>query len=277
MNYRHTYHAGSFADVFKHVVLTLLIKHLLQKEKGFCYLETHAGCGCYNLFSEASQRTKEYRSGIQSLWSENLKLPAEITDYLAIVKNLNPDNQLKYYPGSPLIARQFLRPQDRMVLAELHPEEAEQLKHNFARDKQVAVHVIDGYQALKAFIPPKENRGLVLIDPPYEKPDETGQALDALKTALKHWANGTYAVWYPIKDRQQANKFLNKLHELANKEMLVTELSIYHEDSPMSLNGSGMAIINPPWQLDEQLKSLLPELWRLLSPNGLGKWVCRLE
>lgn len=273
MNYEHCYHAGSFADVVKHATLVALLQALLRKEKPFCYLDTHAGAGRYNLQSPEAQKTREYESGIGRVWQQE-HYPPEIADYLSAVKIVAPD-----YPGSPRIARYFLRESDRMILSELHPETLSSLKREFRHDSQVAIHHLDGYQALKAFLPPKERRGLILIDPPYEESDEIEHLSAALAIALQRFATGIYAIWYPLKN----NALVEQLHALlkthANKPILITELSIYPEDIAISLYGTGMAIINPPWQLDATLRTLFSWLWQTLSPKQLGshriKWLSK--
>lgn len=275
MNYRHSYHAGSFVDVFKHVVLIALLQSLQRKETPFCYIDTHAGIGCYDLHSKEAKKTQEYATGIARIISQNIKVPSEVQSYLAAVQSVNPTESgegdiPRFYPGSPRIGRYFLRAQDKMVLSELHPQDVFTLKQEFYGDKQVAVHEVDGYLGLKAFVPPKEKRGLVLIDPPFEQEDEVEQIYRALKMALQRWPTGIYAVWYPLKEMRFIHNLQRKLRSLKIKKMLVAELSIYPEDSPLSLNGSGMVIINPPWQLDEQLNILLPWVWRALSPEKKG-------
>lgn len=272
MNYRHIYHAGNFADVFKHVVLIALLESLLRKDKPYCYLETHAGVGRYNLTTKEALKTKEFVSGIKQILKTDKRLPLEVQTYLDIIKKLNPENPLHYYPGSPLIAYNFLRADDRMVLAELHPEDASTLKQEFFGNKNVAVHQTDGYQTLKAFLPPKENRGLVFIDPPYEDSKEIERMGQALQNAIKHWRNGMYAIWYPIKEKRLIFNLKEQLKKLPVQEILLADLSIHPEDSAFGLNGSGMAIINPPWQLDARLNELLPWLWQVLSPEKAGKF-----
>lgn len=266
MNYRHSYHAGGFADVFKHIVLVALLQALQQKEKGFCYIDTHAGIGRYDLHSKEAQKTQESQSGIARLLTAT-NPPTLIQNYIDCVKSFN-----HFYPGSPCIARYFLRPQDKMILSELHAQDIQLLKQEFKNDPQVAVHHMDGYEALKAFLPPTERRGLVLIDPPYEKNNEFETIEKALQTALRRWATGIYAIWYPVKDRPSINRFQHTLKEKGIENTLWLELSIYPDDAPVSLNGSGVAIINSPWQLDKTLSEILPWLWRCLSPNGLGSY-----
>jgi 23S rRNA (adenine2030-N6)-methyltransferase len=269
MNYRHIYHAGNFADAFKHIILISLLQSLQRKETGFCYLETHAGIGRYELTSSAAQKSKEFENGIKKIFN-GANPPVLIQDYLASVKKLNPEETLDLYPGSPYFAKQFLRPQDRMVLSELHPEDYQTLKNFFARDKQVAVHHQDGYQSLKAFLPPKERRGLILIDPPYEKPDELAALPGILAQTMKRFETGLYAVWFPIKTRAQLKYFYRQLEVKINKPMLLAELCIYSESVPTQLNGCGMLIVNPPWQFDQEVKLLLPWLWKTLSINNQG-------
>jgi 23S rRNA (adenine2030-N6)-methyltransferase len=270
MNYRHIYHAGNFADVFKHAVLALLLKALQKKEAPFCYLDTHAGIGRYDLHHEAAQKTGEYRTGIARLWN-NVNAPAAVADYLAAVATLNAGSHLRYYPGSPRIARFLLRPQDRMVLLEKHPEEAEMLRREFAGDRQVAVHEQDGYTGLKGFLPPVEKRGLVLIDPPYEEKAEFDQVVAGIKTAHERWSGGALAIWYPIKDQPTVERFHRRLLATGIRKILLIELAIYPLDNAFRLNGCGMTVINPPWHLDALLKALLPELLAILRLDHPGR------
>jgi 23S rRNA (adenine2030-N6)-methyltransferase len=276
MNYGHSYHAGNFADVLKHYILVLLIKSLLRKENGFCFIDTHAGPGFYDLFAESAQKNKEYQLGIGKLFTKNPH--PNIKQYLAAVTRINSRlsqsqfSSLRYYPGSPMIVRHFLRPQDRMILSELLPSDYQRLKVNFARDTHVSTHLLDGYRGLKGFLPPKERRGLVLIDPPYERPNELQFIAGILPLALERFATGIFAVWYPIKDRPPIERFYRELKENIQKPMLAIELSIYSENSPLHLNGSGMLIINPPWQLEQEAKESLPGLWKNLSIQNQGQY-----
>ena len=269
MNYRHAFHAGNFADVFKHTVLALLLKSLARKDAPFCYLDTHAGAGRYDLLNEAAQKTGEYRDGIERLWN-NPPLSG-LEDYLAAVRAMNPAGILRYYPGSPAIARHLLRSQDRMVLVEQHPEEYERLKAEFANDRRATVQRQDGYAALKAFLPPREKRGLVLIDPPYESTDEYAQAVEGLRVAYARWSTGVYAIWYPIKDRAPIQGFHRQLTASGIRKMLVAEFCPYPVDSAFRLNGSGIVIVNPPWQVDEVLDPLLPRLLEKLRRHPSGR------
>ena len=274
MNYRHSYHAGSFTDVVKHVTLTGLISSLAKKETPFCYIDTHAGTGYYDLLANNAQKTKEYMGGIEKVIQLN-NPPELIKKYLHCVHQIN--NQLsgakyaslQYYPGSPMIARCLARANERIIACELHPEEYQALRNTFANDHQVAVHHLDGFLGLKAFLPPKERRGLVLIDPPYEDPDEFTRLARAMPGTLKRWETGIYAIWYPIKEQQQVKRFYQALRERVDQPILAIELTIY-PDLPHHLNGCGMVVINPPWQFDTTIEATLPWLWKALAVNGQG-------
>ncbi|MCD6039053.1 MAG: rlmJ [Gammaproteobacteria bacterium] len=275
MNYRHGYHAGSFADVFKHAILVSLIQSLLKKKTAICYLDTHAGAGYYDLISEEAQKSKEFEAGITKVMGAE-DPPSLIRDYLSCVQQINIRlagsvvPSLRYYPGSPSIVRYFLRAQDRMTLTELHPQEYRILKKNFMRDSQTGVHLGDGYQGLKAFLPPKERRSLILIDPPYERPNEFIDIVVMLLAALKRFSSGVYAIWYPIKNRTTINLFYQDLKKAIQQSILIAELNIYSTNSSLLLDGCGMAIVNPPWQLDQQIFEYLPWLWNLLSVHQQG-------
>jgi 23S rRNA (adenine2030-N6)-methyltransferase len=270
LSYRHAFHAGNHADAFKHLVLTLLVRSLLNKDKPFFYLDTHAGAGRYNLNSEMARKNREYETGIARLWNE-AHPPEAVREYLAAVRTTNPGRELRWYPGSPRIVRPFLRPKDRMVLCELHPNEAKLLSAEFTGDRQARVENLDGYQALKALLPPPERRGLVHIDPSFELKDERKRLLEAVKEGYRRWATGIFAVWYPIQDRATADDFLNRFKRLGIPKTLVAEFTVL-PDQAFRLNGSGMIVINPPWRLDEQLKGVLPWLWEKLAEERQGGW-----
>jgi 23S rRNA (adenine2030-N6)-methyltransferase len=270
MNYRHLFHAGNFADVFKHAVLHVMLHQLQQKDSAYCFVDTHAGCGRYDLQAMSAQKTAEYRDGIGKMWS----MPAggaELSQYLLAVRAFNADGTLRVYPGSPLLARGMLRPQDRMVLCEKHPEECARLRAEFAGDRQVSMHERDGYEMLKGLLPPKERRGLVLIDPPYERDSEFDDILTTLEAAWQRWPTGIYAVWYPIKERSKVAQFHRRLHDSAWRKILVTELLLFPEDTAFRLNGCGLAILNPPWKLDESVRRLLPELRTVLGRTDAAR------
>lgn len=271
LSYRHAYHAGNHGDILKHSVLALLMQALTRKDTPFCYVETHAGVGRYDLRAPEAQKTDEWRDGIARLWHRD-NVPEQALPYLDAVRALNPDDKLHYYPGSPRIARHFLRTHDRMVLCELHSSDMPLLKQEFTGDHQVAVHHLDGYQGLKAFLPPKEKRGLVLIDPSYEVKAEFDQVTTALGHAHARWPTGMYALWYPILNRPSIERLHRRLRESGVRKQLYTELCVAPDDGPAGMHGSGMLIINPPWQLDMQLKALLPWLHQCLDSAGHGRW-----
>lgn len=267
MNYRHAFHAGNHADVLKHIVLLGLLEALKRKEAPFFVLDTHAGRGQYLLQGESAEKTGEAQGGIFRLMVLH-GLPGLAQRYLKRVQADNPVGALINYPGSPLIIAQAMRQQDRLAACELQPDEARALTTLFKHDDRVNVHTRDGYAAIKALIPPKEKRGLVLIDPPYEAQEaEFDAILSALKDALMRWPTGTYAVWYPIKQRKTLAKFFRHVAALPCKSSFIAELLIRPDDSPLRLNGSGMLVINPPYQLDIELAPVLPVLARLLGEH----------
>lgn len=271
MNYRHAYHAGNFADVVKHAVLVLLLRALRAKDKPFAVLDTHAGTGRYDLSSAAAQKTGEYRDGIARLLAAAVPPPLAVP-YLDLVRAANAGRaELAVYPGSPLLARALLRPGDRLVPVELHPEDAATLRALFRGDPQVAVHRRDGYEALKALLPPSERRGLVLIDPPFEAADEAERLIAGLRAAAARWPGGIYAVWYPIKARAPVERFHAGLAMTGLRRLLLAELTVFAAEHPDRLNGCGLVLVNPPWRLDEQLRALLPGLQPVLARDG-GRW-----
>lgn len=270
MNYRHAYHAGHFSDVFKHIILIAVLESLFKKDKPLCYIDTHAGLGYYNLTKTEAQKTKEYQTGITKIIDNHEQKPDAIEKYLEIVRARNQPQGLIHYPGSPGVVRALLRPSDKMILTELQPNDYETLKQNFEGDKQVAVHRLDGYQGLKAFLPPTPRRGLVLIDPPYEQKTEFETILKNVTMALSRWAQGVYLIWYPVKNRPQINYFQHQFERKVKLPYLITELNLYPDDSPYLINGSGMMIINPPWQLDKQLPAILKWLSKELDKEQRG-------
>ena len=283
MNYRHAFHAGNHADVLKHIVLLAMLDALLRKEAPFFVLDTHAGRGRYLLRGEAAGRTGEATTGILPLLG--LKDPPPLlARYLRAVAADNPVDALLVYPGSPLLTAQAMRAQDRLAACELQPEEAAALKALFAGDPRVAVHARDGYDAVHALLPPRVDgtriaRGLVLVDPPYEAQDEEyPRVARAVREALERWPQATCAVWYPIKQRRSLQPFFRKLEGLPARSVLLTELLVRPDDSPLRLNGSGMAVLNPPWQLDQALAPVLPVLQQRLGQAGAStrlEWLRR--
>ena len=276
MNYRHAFHAGNHADVLKHVVLLAMLEAFKRKAAPFFVLDTHAGRGRYLLQGEHSDRTGEARAGIFRLLVLG-HLPGAVQRYLKRVQADNPVGALVNYPGSPLLAAQAMRADDRLVACELQPEESKALQALFRGDARVHAEARDGYAAVKALLPPKEKRGFVLIDPPYEaQEEEYPRILAALADGLQRWPTGCYAVWYPIKQGRTLQAFMRKLASLPCKSILRAELLVRPDDSPLRLNGSGMLVLNPPWKLDQELANALPVLAKLMA-DGEGAGSSRLD
>jgi 23S rRNA (adenine2030-N6)-methyltransferase len=254
--YRHQFHAGNFADVFKHALLVQLLLALAAKDKPFCYLETHAGTGCYDLDHAWAQKAREFDHGIGRVWKA-VETPAAMKPYLDAVRGANPDGQLRVYPGSPAIARRFLRAGDRMVLAELNKRDCADLEALFAGDRQVQVRCMDGYQALKALLPPKERRGLVLIDSSFDRAGEFAHIVQAFQEATRRFATGVYAIWYPLMEPAAVRGFERDLVATGVRKILQLELAVAPESWTATMRGCGMLIVNPPWRFDEIARLLL--------------------
>lgn len=268
LSYRHAFHAGNHADVLKHFIEVQLLRYLAQKDKPFWYIDTHAGAGCYALDSGYATQNAEYQGGIARLWERD-DLPVPLADYVALVKRINPDGQMKLYPGSPLVALELLRKQDRMRLFELHPADSEILRENFAgHDAQVLVQTADGFAVLKALLPPPPRRALVLIDPPYEDKQDYQRVVSALREGLKRFANGVYAVWYPQLQRAEARQLPEQLKKLPVKSWLHVALSVQTpSEDGFGMRGSGMFVLNPPWVLHGVLQQAMPYLVRRLGQD----------
>ena len=272
MNYRHGYHAGNFADVMKHALQLICLNYLQQKDKPFFVLDTHAGIGMYDLWGEQSQKTGEWEQGIARLLAATDR-PPELTDYCELVNQLNPDGELRFYPGSPWLAQHKLRAADQLALCELHPVDGLLLEENFTYDPQVQVHVgKNGYAALKALLPPPAKRGMVLIDPPFEERDEFEQVVAGLSEGLKRWANGVYAVWYPIKDPLMIGDFHQQVKALKGPKTYAVDMLIRDAQDSTRLNGCGMLFINPPYGLLQQLDTVMPYLTALLAQDEGASW-----
>ncbi|NBI12248.1 23S rRNA (adenine(2030)-N(6))-methyltransferase RlmJ [[Haemophilus] felis] len=274
LSYRHSFHAGNHADVLKHLVLMLIIESLQQKEKGFYYLDTHAGVGRYRLFSEEAEKTAEFSEGIGRLWDNpKINLSPELQRYLKLIKSVNyGGNALRYYAGSPLIAAMMLRPQDRALLTELHPADFPLLRNNFKEFDNVVTKRDNGFQQIKATLPPQERRGLVLIDPPYELKEDYDLVVEAIREGYKRFATGIYAIWYPVVLRQQTKRMIKGLEATGIRKILQVELAVRPDTEQRGMTASGMIVINPPWQLEQQMKSILPLLTEILVPEGTGSW-----
>jgi 23S rRNA (adenine2030-N6)-methyltransferase len=277
MNYRHAFHAGNFADVLKHAALVRILLHLGEKPTAFRVIDTHAGAGRYDLSSTAATRTGEWRDGIGRL------LDAPLTDavrgllapYLAAVAAQNSGGGLRYYPGSPLVALTLMRPQDRLVACELEPGTAAALTANLRRDRRARAVAIDGWTALNAYVPPKERRGVVMIDPPYEDKHEFARLADALLAAQRKWATGIFLVWYPIKDRAGPDRLASMLRRSGAGKTTPRVLRAELEWPPGSvragLGGAGLLVVNPPWRLAEELGLILPALHAAPGPSAGGR------
>jgi 23S rRNA (adenine2030-N6)-methyltransferase len=273
MNYRHAFHAGNFADVVKHAVLARIIVHLKEKPAAFRVIDTHAGAGLYDLAGPEAARTGEWRDGIARLAAA--KLAPAVADllapYLEALASFNRADGLKIYPGSPALMQQWLRPQDRLTACEREPSAARALSARLRGDRRAKAVAIDGYMALNAYVPPQERRGLVLVDPPFEQPDEFGRLAQSFAGAHRKWPTGIYALWYPIKDTHETEGFGRRLARLGIPRVLRAELTLPGRGDDR-LRGSGLIVVNPPWRLESELSVLLPALAAALAdaPNNSG-------
>ena len=280
MNYRHVFHAGNFADVFKHAILARILVYLTRKDAPLRFLDTHAGAGRYDLSSEAARRSPEWRDGVARLLKARPPAPiAELlAPYLQAIGPFDAEGRPASYPGSPAIAQTLLRAQDRITLCEAHPEEHERLGAALGRDSRITILGGDGYVALNAHAPPKERRGLVLIDPPFEETDESDRLEQALQRALAKWPRGTYALWRPIKTPHEDARFLNAIAALGVPNMLRLEIDVGAVDpgphSPTPLRRTGLLVVNPPFVLIKEARVLMPWLAQLLRRGPGGEFIC---
>jgi 23S rRNA (adenine2030-N6)-methyltransferase len=260
LSYRHAFHAGNFADVLKHSVLTLILEYMIRKDKGFYYIDSHSGAGMYQLSDEYAQKTGEYKDGIAKL-IENNDLPEALQPYINLVKNLNQKTtELTLYPGSPGIARQFTRRQDSVHLFELHPADIEHLKAYSQRWNKSHVKQSDGYQGVLGLVPPPNRRGVVLIDPPYELKEDYLKAVRTLVSAYKKFATGTYILWYPVVKRELVEQMQNAFIKSNVRNLMQVEYCQHTDTEEYGMTGTGLFIVNPPWQLASQLSEVLPYL-----------------
>lgn len=283
LSYRHAFHAGNHADVLKHTVAIQLMRYLGQKETPYMVIDTHAGAGVYALDGDYASKNAEFETGITRLWDRK-DLPPALADYVNLVKSLNPSGKLRYYPGSPYCAEQTMRQEDRLRLFELHPNESKILADNFRkleahaaeqgvhqRGKRVMIQRADGFQGLKALLPPPSRRGLILIDPPYEDKRDYQHVKDTVQDALTRFPTGTYAIWYPVLNRMESRQLPDKLKKLEVGSWLDVTLSVT-TPSPdgFGLHSSGMYVINPPYTLEPMLRDLMPYLVKTLGtdPNA---------
>lgn len=283
MNYRHAYHAGNFADVVKHVIVARIVEYLKHKDQAFRVIDTHAGIGRYDLRGTEAEKTGEWTTGIARVTeaAQKGKIDAHahalLLPYMDAVQAVNNTGKLRHYPGSPLLVRHLLRKQDRLSALELHPQDAVTLSKLFDGDYQVRVTQLDGWLALGAHLPPKEKRGFVLVDPPFEKEGEFDRLADGLAKAHKRFAGGTYALWYPVKDRNETERFARLLRETGIPKIMQIELAIRPPSSEPRLDGTGMIVVNPPYTLESEMKTLLPCLTQMLAEekgsNFSIKWI----
>lgn len=266
MNYRHAFHAGNFADVHKHLVLVALLERLKRKPTPMLFLDTHAGRGRYDLQSADATKGGEWRGGIGKL----VDLPSPSEDIARYLERADIKQHLREYVGSPLLALRSLRDSDRIVLVEQQPTEAAALERELPRRRNLSVVCGDGYAALKTYLPPKENRGLILIDPPYEADNEFALVERALAFGLARWPNGIFAAWYPLKATREAQRMQAALVKSGLRKLLLAELSIRPQDSPLGLNGSGLVIANPPWKFDAEIRVALEEVHTRIDPQSAG-------
>lgn len=271
LSYLHGYHAGNFADALKHLALSQTLSYLKQKDKPLCFIDTHAGRGLYQLNSPEAQKNKEYQSGIGKLW-EKTELPVPVADYIRLIKQFNCSNQLSRYPGSPLIAAKLLGLQDRLFCYELHPKENNALNSIAGDDKRIKVLSQDGLAGAIGLLPPKERRGLVLIDPSYELKDEYQSLITAVNAMYKRFATGCYLLWYPVVDRKHNRYLERELTKSGIKNIELYELGIRKDDDAFGMTASGMIVINPPWILKHKLQQSLPRLAQLLGCEGQGSY-----
>jgi 23S rRNA (adenine2030-N6)-methyltransferase len=271
MNYQHAFHAGNFADVHKHLVLTRILEHLRRKPAPFRVIDSHAGAGRYDLLGPEAVRSPEWQDGIARLFAapaQGKAAEALIKPYLNIVAALNPGGTLRVYPGSPLIAKALLRQSDRLIACELEPRAAAALKGVLRSDARVKVLALDGWMVVNANIPPKERRGLILIDPPYEDSADFTRLPDTLVSAHRKWPTGIYLLWYPIKDREAPDALARRLRRLDVAKILRCEFTLGLPRAEQGLVGSGLIVVNPPYPLEQDLRLVLPALGRLLAPQG---------
>ncbi|WP_226664446.1 23S rRNA (adenine(2030)-N(6))-methyltransferase RlmJ [Microbulbifer aggregans] len=271
-SYRHAFHAGNFADVLKHFVQVEIISHLQKKDAPFDYIDTHAGAGMYRLQSDMAQKNQEYLNGIGKLQGNDAL--SELAPYLALIDDFNPGGRLQNYPGSPMIAAQMLRPQDKGWLFELHPRDAEHLSKNFAGNRNCRVRVEDGFKGLNGLLPTQSRRALVLIDPPYEQKEDYQRVVAALTLIHRKMATATVAIWYPVVERKRIDSLEKQIAATGIRKIELFELGIRAESEGHGMTSSGMIVVNPPWTLKEKMQALLPKLAQLLSEDGAAHFRC---
>lgn len=267
LSYRHSFHAGNHADVIKHLTEVAILLYLKKKDKPFCYHDTHAGAGLYSLHSEKAQKTSEYQTGIGKLWHYQATSPV-LQHYIELVKELNPDNQLNFYPGSPKIAQQLLRDTDSIQCTELHPADYPILASQFSQRRYSRIEKMDAYAGFKAMLPPLHKRGLILIDPPYELKTEYQDLVAGIQLAYQRFPQATYAIWYPVIERHAIESVIQAITDTQIRNILRIEFCPLPDSSGFGMTGSGMLVINPPYTLATDIKQALTELEPLLGTAG---------
>ncbi|MDX3773798.1 23S rRNA (adenine(2030)-N(6))-methyltransferase RlmJ [Chromatiaceae bacterium AAb-1] len=267
LSYRHSFHAGNHADVIKHLTEVAILQYLKKKDKPFCYHDTHAGAGLYSLHSEQAQKTSEYQTGIGRLWHYQAASPV-LQSYIELVKNLNPDDNLDFYPGSPKIAQLLLRDTDSIQCTELHPADYPILASQFSQRRHSRIEQMDAYAGFKAMLPPLHKRGLILIDPPYELKTEYQDLVAGIQLAYKRFPQATYAIWYPVIERSAIESVIQAIIETQIRNMLRIEFCPQPDSPGFGMTGSGMLVINPPYTLANEMQQALTELQSLLGATG---------
>lgn len=274
--YRHGFHAGNHGDVLKHLVLIQVMAHMSAKDKPYRYIDTHAGAGAYLLADRFAQTTGEYEHGIAPLWARQgeAAMPAAVAEYLALIRQFNPQGDLVQYPGSPAIAQAMLRPQDQMRLFELHTSDHRLLQAHFGRSPNTQVMLADGFEALKSQVPPSTRRALVLMDPSYELVGDYGKVVASVRDAVTRFAEGVYLIWYPLVRRSESTHLPRRLERLAPKGWLHASLTLGEPDKDgFGMYGSGVFVINPPFTLHATLLQTLPWLRDALATSGRARYL----
>ncbi|WP_076418702.1 23S rRNA (adenine(2030)-N(6))-methyltransferase RlmJ [Colwellia sp. UCD-KL20] len=266
LSYRHAFHAGNFADVLKHAVLTNVLEYITRKDKGYTYIDSHSGAGMYQLTEEYAQKTGEYKQGIAKLINNN-DVPEALKEYIALIKSFNQEQTLELYPGSPAVAKEFSRRQDSAHLFELHSTDINYLTEFCERWSKSHVKQSDGYQGILSLLPPPSRRGVVLIDPPYELKEDYTKAVKTIISAYKKFATGTYILWYPVVKRELVDKMKTQFMSSDIRNVLQVEFCMHEDTDAYGMTGTGLFVVNPPWQLIKQLEEILPYLKTKLGDN----------
>lgn len=278
LSYRHAFHAGNHADILKHFTLSLVLDYFNQKDKPYCVIDTHAGAGLYALNSQFSQKNMEFDSGISRLLLAQ-SLPPSLVNFVSIVKSFNTSSEIALYPGSPKVIDYYLRPNDQLRLFELHPNDYQLLLENFQDNtKQVKIERQDGFNGIKAYLPPACRRGVIIIDPPYEEKKDYQRVVDTLKDSLKRFQTGTYLVWYPLLQKAEPQQMIDALNQLQVSNWLNVTLKVATpSEDGFGMFGSGLYVINPPWTLPESLQASLPTLIDLLGQDENASYELAFE